>query len=630
MAKVIGIDLGTTNSAMAVMESGEPIVIENNEGKRTTPSVVALNTKSDERFVGETAKRQSITNPENTVYSAKRFIGRRFNQTEMKNENSRVSYKLDKRANGDVGIKLGEKDHAPAEISAMVLRKLKEDAESKLGDKVDQAVITVPAYFNDSQREATKVAGQIAGLEVLRIINEPTAASLAYGLDKEGDRTIAVYDLGGGTFDITILQLGDGVFEVKSTNGDTQLGGDDFDNVIVDFICEDFKNENSIDLKSDPAALQRIRVEAERAKIELSSVNQTEINLPFITADSNGPKHLQLNLNRSKLEELTSLLVEKTVKPTLSALKDAEAKPADIDEVVLVGGMTRMPLVSEKVKELFKKEPNKTINPDEVVALGAAIQAGVLQGDVKDVLLLDVTPLTLGIETLGGVKTPLIERNTTIPTSKTETFTTAADNQPSVEIHVVQGEREMANDNVSIGRFSLDGIQPAPRGVPQIDVTFDIDADGIVTVMAKDRATNKEQKITITGRSGMSDDEIDKIVKDAEKFAEEDQKKKANIESKNSAEAVIYQSEKLIKENSDKVPEEITKELQEEVDILKAAIAKEDSESEEINESIEKVNLALQKFGQNLPQQENDPSDPSNTDDKSDEDDTVDGEYKEV
>ncbi|MBC78307.1 MAG: molecular chaperone DnaK [Chloroflexi bacterium] len=630
MAKVIGIDLGTTNSAMAVMESGEPIVIENNEGKRTTPSVVALNTKSDERFVGETAKRQSITNPENTVYSAKRFIGRRFNQTEMKNENSRVSYKLDKRANGDVGIKLGEKDHAPAEISAMVLRKLKEDAESKLGDKVDQAVITVPAYFNDSQREATKVAGQIAGLEVLRIINEPTAASLAYGLDKEGDRTIAVYDLGGGTFDITILQLGDGVFEVKSTNGDTQLGGDDFDNVIVDFICEDFKNENSIDLKSDPAALQRIRVEAERAKIELSSVNQTEINLPFITADSNGPKHLQLNLNRSKLEELTSLLVEKTVKPTLSALKDAEAKPADIDEVVLVGGMTRMPLVSEKVKELFKKEPNKTINPDEVVALGAAIQAGVLQGDVKDVLLLDVTPLTLGIETLGGVKTPLIERNTTIPTSKTETFTTAADNQPSVEIHVVQGEREMANDNVSIGRFSLDGIQPAPRGVPQIDVTFDIDADGIVTVMAKDRATNKEQKITITGRSGMSDDEIDKIVKDAEKFAEEDQKKKANIESKNSAEAVIYQSEKLIKENSDKVPEEITKELQDEVDILKAAIAKEDSESEEINESIEKVNLALQKFGQNLPQQENDPSDPSKTDDKSDEDDTVDGEYKEV
>ncbi|MFB3118799.1 MAG: molecular chaperone DnaK, partial [Myxococcota bacterium] len=495
MAKAVGIDLGTTNSVVAVWEAGEARILENNEGRRTTPSVVAVNPKSGERFVGELARRQSITNPENTVYSAKRFIGRRFEDESVKRDQSMVSFKIVEGTNGDAWIELSGKKESPPEISAMVLRKLKEDAEAKLNDVVTKAVITVPAYFNDSQREATKVAGQIAGLEVMRIINEPTAASLAYGMDKEGDRTIVVFDLGGGTFDITVLQLGGGVFEVKSTNGDTHLGGDDFDFRIVDWAADEFKADNGIDLREDSAALQRLRVEAERAKVELSNVAQTELNLPFITADAEGPKHLSLPLTRTKFEQLVADLVEKVVEPSKQAMSDADVASSDIDEVILVGGQTRMPAVLEKVKQVFGKEPNQSVNPDEVVAIGAAIQAGVLEGDVKDILLLDVTPLSLGIETMGGVGTVLISRNTTIPTSKSESFTTAADNQPSVEVHVFQGERPMAAENSSIGRFMLDGILPAPRGVPQIEVSFDIDADGILKVSAKDQATSKEQHV---------------------------------------------------------------------------------------------------------------------------------------
>ena len=596
MAKIIGIDLGTTNSAMAVMDGGEPQIIENNEGRRTTPSVVAFNDKTDERFVGELARRQAITNPENTIHSAKRFMGRRFAEKSVKNDIKNVSFKLDKMKGGDVGIVLNGKTSAPAEVSAMILRKMKEDAEAKLGDEVKQAVITVPAYFNDSQREATKIAGQIAGLEVLRIINEPTAASLAYGLDKEGERTIAVYDLGGGTFDVTILGLGEGVFEVKSTNGDTHLGGDDFDLCIVDFLAEEFKKENLIDLRDDISAHQRLRVEAERAKIELSSVASTEINLPFISADSSGPKHLQMTLTRSKLEELTSDLVKRTVNPTQNAIKDAGIATKDIDEIVLVGGMTRMPSVIETVTKLFNKEPNRSINPDEVVAVGAAIQAGVLQGDVKDVLLLDVTPLSLGIETLGGVRTTLIERNTTIPTSKTENFTTAADNQPSVEIHVVQGEREMAADNKTLGRFQLADIPPAPRGTPQIEVTFDIDANGIVSVSAKDKGTGKEQKIQIQASGGLSDEEIQKMVKDAEANKEADKKKRDSVDARNQADSLVFSTEKSLKEHGDKVSAEEKKAIENGISDLKKSL--ESTDIEDIKKKTQSLIQVSMKLGE--------------------------------
>src|SRR5919202_1630524 len=521
MAKVLGIDLGTTNSVMAILEAGEPSVLENAEGNRTTPSVVAVNPRSGERLVGQVARRQAITNPENTIFSIKRFMGRKFNDPMVQRTLGVVPYKVARAQNGDVRVTMAGKEYSPPEVSAMILQKLKADAEAKLGEKITQAVITVPAYFNDSQRQATKDAGQIAGLDVLRIINEPTAASLAYGLDKKGaDETIAVYDLGGGTFDISILRVGEGVFEVVSTNGDTYLGGDDFDQRVIDWAVDEFKKDQGIDLRQDRMALQRLKEAAEKAKIELSTTMQTDLNLPFITADASGPKHLALTLTRSKLEQLTADLVERTVGPCKQALKDAGIEASQIDEVVLVGGQTRMPAVVEKVKQLFGKDPHKGVNPDEVVAIGAAIQAGVLRGEVKDVLLLDVTPLTLGIETLGGVMTPLIPRNTTIPTSKSETFTTAADGQTSVEVHVLQGERPMANENKSLARFILDGILPAPRGIPQIEVTFDIDANGILNVSAKDKATNEEQNIVIQARSGLARDEIDRMIREAASPAE--------------------------------------------------------------------------------------------------------------
>lgn len=599
MSKIIGIDLGTTNSAMAVMEGGEPVILTNAEGGRTTPSMVATS-KSGERLVGQAAKRQAVINYENTIFSVKRLIGRTFDDPEVQRDIKLFPFKLEKAGNG-VKVKMGDKDFSPEEISAMILGKLKADAEAYLGEKVTEAVITVPAYFNDSQRQATKDAGKIAGLEVKRIINEPTAAALAYGLEKKKDEKIAVYDLGGGTFDISILELGDGVFEVKSTNGDTHLGGDDFDQHLIEWLIEEFKKQEGIDLAKDTAALQRLKEAAEKAKIELSSAQETEINIPFVTADANGPKHLNLKLTRAKLEDLVSDLVKETLKPVEKALKDSGLKAGDINEIIMVGGMTRMPLVQKTVKEFFGKEPLKGVNPDEVVAIGAAIQGGVLGGEVKDVLLLDVTPLSLGIETLGGVATKLIERNTTIPTSKTETFSTAADNQPSVEIHVLQGEREFATDNKTLGKFILDGIPPAPRGVPQVEVTFDIDANGILNVSAKDKGTGKEQKITITGSSALKDEDIEKMRQEAEKHADEDKKKKELIEAQNMADSLIYTTEKTLKDAGDKVKEEDKKEIDAKVEELKKA--KEGDDVEAIKKSYDALSEAIQKVGAALYEQ---------------------------
>ncbi|MEG3594379.1 MAG: molecular chaperone DnaK [Chloroflexota bacterium] len=637
MSKILGIDLGTTNSCMAVIEAGEPKVLENSEGGRTTPSVVAINPKSGERYVGLTARRQAVTNPENTVFSVKRFMGMGFTDKEIKNDIELVPYKVEAASNGAVAVNMSGKSYAPPEIAAMTLQKMKTDAEAKIGEKITQAVITVPAYFDDSQRNATKDAGRIAGLEVLRIINEPTAAAVAYGFDETKDGTIAVYDLGGGTFDITILQMADGVVEVKATNGDTHLGGDDFDQRIIEWIADEFKKSDGIDLKQDRMALQRLRESAERAKIELSTLTQTEINLPFVTADSSGPKHLVMTLTKASLENLVGDLVKKTMDPCRKALSDAGVNSTDIDEVILVGGMTRMPAVQDAVLDLFKKEPHQGVNPDEVVAVGAALQAGVLQGEVQDLLLLDVTPLTLGIETMGGVTTALIPRNTTIPTAKSEIFTTAADGQTSVEVHVLQGERPMAPENKTIGRFMLDGILSAPRGTPQVEVTFDLDANGILNVSAKDKGTGKEQKITITASSGLDESEIEQMVKEAEEHAEEDEQRRKDVELRNEAENTAYSAEKMIKDNSEIITDEQKTRVEDGVKAVRDAIQKEDSG--QINVSLTELQAVMQEVGQAVyasqapgdaggDGQDQPPSD-GDSDDESKKD-TIEGDFKEV
>lgn len=633
MSKIIGIDLGTTNSAMAVMESGQAKIIPNAEGGNTTPSVVAPGAN----LVGVAAKRQQVVNPKGTVFSVKRLMGMKYDSPEVKNLKKNYPYEIVEGKNGMAAVKVDENTYTPQEISAKILTKLKTDAETYLGSKITEVVITVPAYFNDAQRTATKEAGQIAGLKVSRIINEPTAASLAYGLDKKSNEKILVYDLGGGTFDVSILEIGDGVFEVKATSGDTHLGGDDFDKLVIDYILSEFKSEQGIDLSEDRQAMQRLKDAAEKAKIELSSTMETEINIPFITADSSGPKHLNLKLTRAKLEQLVDSLIQKTVPPIENSLKDAGLSKGDIDEIVMVGGMTRMPKVNQTVKEFFGKDPHKGINPDEVVALGAAIQGGVLGGDVKDVLLLDVTPLTLGIETLGGVSTPLIKRNTTIPTSASQVFSTAADNQTSVEVNVLQGEREMAADNKSLGRFILDGIPPAPRGIPQVEVTFDIDANGIINVSAKDKASGKEQKITIQGGTGLSEDEIDKMVKDAEANAEADKKKKEAVEARNTADNLCYTAEKSLKDAGGKVPDELKKDIENKVkelrEVLQTASAEElKNKTKELSDAMVKIGEHMyqgQQGSQNGGQPDQEKKDNDKGDNDSDDKDTVEGEVVE-